>query len=167
MSDRRRAGVGVGGPTAAAILLLACACSGRPAEPLPIIPLPENLPPPADALEARLRERAPTEAALLVPDGPAFRATLAPGDRRTFTAVLRAGVCYKVLGGAEETVTDLDVLVYDPNNVLAQRDTTVGRELVIGSERGICPSDAGAWRFELVATGGEGAVIAQLWRMPM
>lgn len=151
----------------AALALALGACSGRAPEPLPVIPLPDDLAPAADALEERLRERAPTEAALLVPDGPAFRATLANGDRRTFTAVLRAGVCYKVLGGAAETVTDLDVLVYDPNNVLVQRDTTVAGELVIGTARGICPSDAGAWRFELVATGGEGAVIAQLWRLPM
>lgn len=143
------------------------ACAERAEEPLPVIPLPDDLPPADGPLEARLRERAPTEAALLVPDGPAFRATLANGDRQTFTAVLRAGVCYKVLGGADESVTDLDVLVYDPNNVLVQRDTTVGRELVIGTARGICPSDAGVWRFELVAAGGEGAVIAQLWRLPM
>ena len=76
-------------------------------------------------LVERLRERAPTEAMLLVPDGPAFRATLEAGESRTFTAVLRGGVCYKVLGGAAESVTDLDVLVYDPNNVLSQRDTFI------------------------------------------
>ncbi len=143
------------------------ACGGRPEEPLPVVPLPDDLAPPADALEARLRERGPTEAPLLVPDGPAFRATLEHGERRSFTSVLRAGVCYKVLGGAAESITDLDVFVYDAHSVLVQRDTTVGRELVIGTERGLCPSDAGAWRFEVVATGGEGAVIAQLWRLPM
>jgi hypothetical protein len=151
---------------AAFFAALALGCTGREAEALPIIPLPDDLAPPADALEARLRERGPTDAPLLVPDGPAFRATLGAGESRTFTAVLRAGVCYKVLGGADASVTDLDVLVYDPNNVLMQRDTTTERELVLGSERGICPTEVGMWRFELGVAAGEGAVIAQLWRMP-
>ncbi|MND03359.1 hypothetical protein D3C83_231400 [compost metagenome] len=51
--------------------------------------------------------------------------------------------------------------------MLVQRDTTTARELVLGTERGICPTAAGVWRFELAAAAGEGAVIAQLWRMPM
>ena len=161
-------GCGAAGPAVAFVAWLALgACTGRAAEPPPIIPLPDNLAPPTDALEVRLRERAPTEAALLVPNGPPFRATLAAGEHGSFTSVLRAGVCYKVLGGAEETVTDLDVLVYDPNNVLRQRDATASGELVIGTERGICPSEAGAWRFEVGVAAGHGAVIAQLWRMPM
>lgn len=149
------------------LALFSLGCSGRAPEPLPVIPLPDDLPPPADALEERLRARGPTDAPLLVPDGPAFRATLATGESRVFTSVLRAGVCYKVLGGAAESVTDLDVLVYDPNNVLMQRDTTTDRELVLGAERGICPNANGVWRFELAAHAGEGDVIAQLWRMPI
>jgi hypothetical protein len=157
----------VSGRVALFALLVLGACAEREPEPLPVIPLPENLPPAEGPLEERLRERAPTEAMLLVPDGPAFRATLDEGDARTFTSVLRGGVCYKVLGGAAESVTDLDVLVYDPNNVLSQRDTTVSRELVIGTERGLCPSDTGLWRFELRAAAGSGDVIAQLWRLPM
>lgn len=172
MSARRRTRRGgpstaASGALALALGLALVACSGRPEEPLPVVPLPDDLAPPADALEARLRERGPTEAPLLVPDGPAFRATLEHGERRAFTSVVRGGVCYKVLGGAAESITDLDVFVYDANAVLVQRDTTVGRELVIGTERGLCPSEAGAWRFEVVAAGGEGDVIAQLWRLPM
>lgn len=169
-SVQSRAPLGLGAAVLASILATAAvlvACTPPADEPLPVVPLPESLPPPADALEARLRERGPTEAPLLVPDGPAFRATLGEGERGSFTAVLRGGVCYKVLGGAEEGVTDLDVLVYDPHNVLVQRDTSRARELVLGAERGLCPSDSGLWRFEVVAAGGAGAVIAQLWRLPI
>jgi hypothetical protein len=146
------------------LVLGACGPSEREALP---IPLPESLDPPRTPLEARLRERGPIDAPTLVPQAAPFEATYAEGEHRSFTSVLRGGgICYKVLGQAGDGVTDVDLLVYDPNNVLQQRDDDVGPEPVVGGRRPICPAEPGAWRIEVVAAAGAGMVAAQVWMAP-
>jgi hypothetical protein len=148
-----------------AVALSACGPSEREAPPP--IPLPESLDPPRTPLEARLRERGPIDAATLVPQAAPFEARYAEGEHRSFTTVLRgAGICYKVLGQAGEGVTDVDLFVYDPNNVLQQRDEGAGPEPVVGGRRPICPAEPGAWRIEVVAAAGTGPIAAQVWMAP-
>lgn len=150
------------------VLGLAVLPSCGPSERAPTtFALPENLDPPRTPLEARLRERGPIDAPTLVPQAIPFEATYVEGEHRSFTAVLRGGgICYKVLGQAGDGVTDVDLLLYDPNNVLQQRDDDVGPEPVVGGRRPICPSEAGAWRVEVVATAGAGPIAAQVWVAP-
>lgn len=145
------------------VLLAACERDRPPAT----FPLPANLPEPTTPLEAALRERGPTDAPTLVPFASPYIATYATGESRSFTTVLRGGgTCYKVLGQGGEGVTDVDILVYDPNNVLQQRDNSTTAEPVVGSRRPMCPIEAGMWRIEVVAAAGAGEIAAQVWFQP-
>ncbi len=150
------------GPRAAlaiAALGLLAACGEREAARAP-----EPLPPPADALEATIRERAAVDAERMVPSSDVFRGELAAGERRDHTAIMRRGACYKVLGAGGAGVTDLDILVYDDANVLLQRDGTGSATPVIGRERAICPQDeSGAYRVEVRMAEGAGAYAVQAW----
>ncbi|UJR82230.1 hypothetical protein [Sandaracinus amylolyticus] len=122
-----------------------------------------DLPPPADALEAAIRERAPNEAMLMIPHEPVVRGELPEGERRDFTSVLRAGLCYKVLAQGGPGVSDLDLVVYSPNNVLLQRDATQSAAPVIGVQRAICPTETGLYRVEVRMARGGGTFGAQIW----
>src|SRR5215207_6749900 len=101
-----------------ALLLLACEETSSQDPP----PTPE--PPPADALEARLRERGRVAADWMVRSGPAFRGEIQEGQARDFTHVVTMGFCYKVIALGDAGIRDLDIRVYDANNVLLLRDTT-------------------------------------------
>jgi hypothetical protein len=138
------------------------ACDEPPPRPRQIDDAPD-LPPPADALEAAIRERAPNEAMLMIPHEAVVRGELSEGGRRDFTTVLRAGLCYKVLGQGGDGVRDLDLVVYDANSVLLQRDATQHDHPVIGVDRAICPIDAGLYRIEVRMAQGGGPYAVQLW----
>ena len=132
-----------------------------------LVPLPSDLAPPSSPLEARIRERAPREASTLVPAEDLFEADYTEGQSRYFSAVLHdGGFCYKVLAQGDDAIEDLDILVFDPNNVLQQRDTSEGREAAVGGRRAICPEQPGLWRIEIVASRGAGRIAAQLWMTP-
>ncbi len=150
----------------AVTLMVAAGCERAPREPATFA-LPSNLPEPTTPLEARLRERGPTDAPTLVPFAAPFIATYEEGEHRSFTAVLRGGgICYKILGQGGEGVSDVDLLVYGPDNVLQQRDNSTTAEPVVGSRRPMCPGDPGVWRIEVVAARGAGEIAAQLWVAP-
>lgn len=138
-------------------------CSEPPPAPAPApeaAPTPPR-PPPADALEAALREREPTEAFALTPFGRPFRAHLQAGQQQTFTAVLQAGFCFKLLGQGDEAVGELELDLFDPHDVLAQRDTLEGPRAALGGERQICPEESGAYRARVTVREGGGDVLAQ------
>jgi hypothetical protein len=149
-------------------LALACcaavACDGGEPEPEPeMIDETPVLPEPADALEAEIQRRSPNEALMMVPSEPPVRGELAEGTARDFSAALRAGLCYKVLGQGGPGVGDLDLLVYDQNGVLLQRDATVSAQPVIGVDRAICPTEPGLYRVEVRMARGGGPYAVQLW----
>lgn len=144
-------------------LVLAVGCDEAPYEEPRQIDDPLELPPPADALEAAIRERAPNEAMLMIPHEAVVRGELAEGERRDFTSVLRAGLCYKVLAQGGPGVGDLDVIAYSPDNVLLQRDATESDRPVIGVQRAICPTETGLYRFEVRMARGGGPYAAQIW----
>lgn len=139
------------------------ACDTEPYEEPRQIDDAPDLPPPADALEAAIRERAPNEAMLMIPHEGVVRGELAEGERRDFTSVLRAGLCYKVLAQGGAGVRDLDLVVYDANGVLLQRDATEDAHPVIGVQRAICPIDPGLYRIEVRMAAGGGPWAAQVW----
>ncbi len=143
--------------------VLVGACSSEPYVEPRQIDDPLDLPPPEDALEASIRERVPTEAMLMIPHESVVRDQLEERGRRDFTSVLRAGLCYKVLAQGDENVQDLDILVYDPENVLLQRDATLHNHPMIGIPRAICPMEPGLFRIELRMARGRGAYAAQIW----
>lgn len=145
------------------VAALAAGCDEEPYEEPRQIDDPLELPPPADALEAAIRERAPNEAMLMIPHEDVVRGELPEGERRDFTSVLRAGLCYKVLAQGGPGVSDLDIVVYSPDNVLLQRDATESDRPVIGVQRAICPTETGMYRFEIRMAQGGGTYAAQVW----
>lgn len=136
---------------------------GEASEELRQIDEAPDLPPPADELEAAIRERAPTEAMLMIPYEDVVRGELARGERRNFTTVLRTGLCYKILGQGDSQVSDLDLFVYGPDGTLLQRDRTQSASPVIGVERAICPVEPAAYRIEVRMAEGSGTYGVQTW----
>lgn len=108
-----------------------------------------------------MRAREETEAFALSTYGTPFRATLAEGDRQSFTEVLRDGFCYKLLAQSADGIADLDLFLYDANNSLSQTDAREGPNPVLGGERPICPAEPGIHRVEVRMTHGHGAVLVQ------
>lgn len=155
MSAARRVALVVG------LALVGAGCDaivGEPPEDDTVEPPPEE--PPADELEAQLREQGREQAPYMIREGEAMRGE----GTRDFSRVLHTGWCYKVIGRGGEGVNDLDVRVYDPNDVLLQRDTSQDPTPLVGRMRPICPPASGTYRIELRVVDGEGEYAAQLYR---
>lgn len=146
---------------AGTVLIGGCGGSGDEAPPTTTTTPSAPRPPPVDALETAMRAREETDAFALSPYETPFRATLAEGDRQTFTAVLREGFCYKLLAQSADGVTDLDLFLYDQSGVLMQTDAREGPNPVLGGDRPICPQEPGIHRSEVRMIHGAGAVLVQ------
>ena len=120
--------------------------------------------PPADELEAALRERAREVAPYMIRAGEAMRGDAERGGARDFSEVLHPGWCYKVIALGDEGVEDLDIRVYNGNDVLIQRDTTRDPRPYIGQMRPICPGESATYRIEVRVVTGSGAFVAQVYR---
>jgi hypothetical protein len=147
------------------VLVLALAlvgCDSVPHSPDPAPAPPEE--PPADALEARLRERGKEIAAWMMPHGPVLRGELAEGGARDFSQVMQPGFCYKFVAAGAEGIADLDLRLYDGYQVLVQRDTTQNADPYLGLERPVCPAEAAVYRLEVRAARGSGQFAVQVYR---
>jgi hypothetical protein len=140
-------------------LLLLVGCDERTTHTRPT---PET--PPADALEARLRARGRVVADWMERSGRADRGELREGEARDFTHIMQMGFCYKVIALGGEGIQDLDIRLFDQNNVLLLRDTTEDAQPVIGTERPVCPYEtATTYRLEVRARRGSGPFVAQFY----
>lgn len=126
--------------------------------------VPPTVEPPADELEARLRARGEEVAPYMVLEGSAMRGEAEQGGARDFSRMVHPGWCYKVIGLGGEGIEDLDLRVYDMNEVLLQRDTTRDPQPYIGQMRPICPGVSASYRIEVRVISGSGAFAAQLYR---
>lgn len=147
-----------------AALIAVLALVGCDAVPRAPDPPPEPEEPPADELEAQLRERGKEVADWMTKDGPPKRATLAQGEIRDFGHALHPGWCYKVVALADESVGDLDLRLYDSHSVLVERDTTEDVQPVLGMARPVCPNESAIYRIEVRALSGGGRVAVQVYR---
>jgi hypothetical protein len=143
-------------------LFALAACESAPPRAEEPAPTPED--PPADALEASLRERGEELAAWMMRNGPAMRGELAEGGVRDFSHLMQPGWCYKILGLGGEGIEDLDLRLYDGGNALVQRDSTQDPRPHIGRERAVCPSEAATYRIEVRARRGSGPFAVQVYR---
>lgn len=121
-------------------------------------------PPPADALEAHLRERGRDIAEWMMPDGTPQRGELREGSARDFSHLMQPGWCYKLVGVGGEGIRDLDLRIYDGHDVLVQRDTTQDAEPQVGIDSPVCPAEAASYRIEVRAQSGSGAFAVQVYR---
>lgn len=122
------------------------------------------VPPPADELEASLRENGRELAPFMILSEDAMRGEIDEGGARDFSHVMHPGWCYKVLGLGGEGVEDLDIRIYDSNDVLLQRDTTRDAEPYIGRMRPICPGESGTYRVQVRMVSGAGPFVVQVYR---
>ena len=155
-------------------IALACAACGEP---------------PASALGAETLRAAPEEgSAIAVPpnatpeqivplhgkryaqgftaEGALIKGTLAQGARSDHLLVLKAGHCYRVVGAAEATVTDMDLFLYDPDGVQTHQDPGQDRFPVLGIQTEICPQEGGAYRVQVHMYEGGGGFAFGLYRSP-
>lgn len=146
-----------------ASMLVLTACDAGPPEP-EAPPEQAHEDPPADALEAHLRERGREMAAWMMPNGEPRRGELRERGARDFTHLMQPGWCYKVVGVSGEGIQDLDLRVYDGHDVLVQRDTTQDPQPYVGVESPICPSEAASYRIEVRARSGSGEFALQVYR---
>jgi hypothetical protein len=144
----------------AALLCLVCSACGTDEPREETSPLP----PPADALEARLRERYEEVSVIMMQHGDIVRGEVAQGDARDHSHVMETGYCYEVDVVGSESIEDLDLRLYDANDVLLQRDTTQDREPMIGRDRQICPYENGTYRISVRAVRGGGPYALQVFR---
>ncbi len=150
-------------PLRLACLVLLVALNGCDDSPPAADPQPAPEEPPADELEARLRERGRVAADWMTRSGSALRGELAEGGTQDFSHVMQPGFCYKLVALADG-IQDLDLSVYDENNVLLQRDTTEDAQPVIGNERPICPYELATYRVQVRARRGAGPFAVQFYR---
>ena len=85
-----------------------------------------------------------------------FRGTLAERARQAFLLVLPYGHCYRILGVGGGGVTDLDLALFDGNNVEIARDVTEDATPGLGLGASVCPSDASAYRLDVRMRRGHG-----------
>jgi hypothetical protein len=105
-------------------------------------------------------------AAGFVAEGPLVKGTLAQGARSDHLLVLKAGHCYRVVGAAEATVTDMDLFLYDPDGVQTHQDPGEDRFPVLGKQTEICPQQGGAYRVQVHMFEGGGAFAFGLYQSP-
>jgi hypothetical protein len=99
-------------------------------------------------------------------EGPIVKGTLVQGARSDHLVVLKAGHCYRVVGAAEATVTDMDLFLYDPDGVQTHQDPGQDRFPVLGMQSEICPERGGAYRVQVHMYEGGGAFAFGLYRSP-
>lgn len=124
----------------------------------------EPVTPPADELEARLRERGREVAPYMVLAGEAMRGEAEEGDSRDFSQMVYHGWCYQLIALGGEGIEDLDMRIYDDNDVLLQRDTTRDAQPYIGRMRPICPAVSATYRIQIRVVSGSGQFVAQVYR---
>jgi hypothetical protein len=142
-------------------LAVLAACDDYHPPPAPADPDPV----PADPLEARIRERAPTEAPYMIRQGEARHFTTSAGSDASYTVIVQSGLCYKVMAQGDDAVGELDLFLYSASGVLVQQDASTGSGAILGTARPICPEDPTEYRVTL-RTSGAGEVAAQLYASP-
>lgn len=157
----------------ASFLVLYAACGGHTEEtpPIPAAPIPPVAPTPpttatgqpTDVLARNMQVHAQQLAPGMLPATPIFRGTLQEGQTQDFQAVLQPGKCFKILGVGATTVRDLDLYLFDPNNVALQQDTETDAYPVLGLESAICPQTAGQFRVQVKMYQGTGDFAVQVF----
>ena len=63
-------------------------------------------------------------------------------------------------------IEDLDLLLFDPNGVLAQQDPAQDRFPTLGVQTELCPPSSGAYRLQASLYKGDGAYVVRSYRTP-
>lgn len=110
----------------------------------------------ADALGQALLAQFEAHAQGWIKQDKLHRGTLAERAHQDFLAVLTDGHCYRFIAVAGPEVLDLDLALFDANNVEVQRDVTEDPTPRLGSSASICPIEPMAFRLEVRMRRGHG-----------
>lgn len=119
--------------------------------------------PGGDYIGSQLTMRQQQFASGMNPVMPAARGTLATSGTQNYSVPLQAGHCYKIIGVGGVGVQDLDLKLYDPANTAVDQDVATDNFPVIGLQRPLCPTTAGAYRLEVVMYTGQGEYGVQVF----
>lgn len=128
----------------------------------------DALPDPADTgdLTAAISRLAQRYAGGWTAASTAFEGELAQGQHQDFQLVLGSAHCYRVLGVAEPTLSDVDLLLFDPSGLQVQQDQGGDRFPIVGQSFPVCPPQAGAYRLQVQAREGGGRIRVQAFHTP-
>jgi len=102
----------------------------------------------------------------MVPSSFLEHGVLTEGQEESFSTILEAGRCYRILGVGGASLTDLDLLLRDENgNEVAQDDAT-DNVPVLGRDAVICPRWTGPFSVTVRAYRGSGPYGIQVFRSP-
>lgn len=118
----------------------------------------------ADPLGQALRARAQKSAAGWLKHDHVLRGTLPERGRQAFLSVLPVGHCYRYLAVSEATVSDLDLALFDANNVEILRDVTEDPSPDLGVAASVCPGEPTQGRLEVRMRRGHGAFAIGVFR---
>lgn len=121
--------------------------------------------PPSGTLERKLYDKAAKFATDLRPLGPPFGGELEEGQRRDQLVVMRYSRCYRVIAVGGPEVEDLDLVLYDDDNVQVQRDFGEDPYPVLGLRSEICPRGHGAYRVQVGMFKGRGEYLARAYEL--
>lgn len=129
-----------------------------PAEAPPSEPLSE------DPLEAAIQKTARKRTRYMQPEGEFRRGSLEQGETTDLALVLKDPHCYSVFAQGGADVDDMDLFLFDPNNVPVQQDSTTHDHPTLGLSDPICPAEAGVYRLQVKVHRGHGEFVFRLYR---
>ena len=151
------------------MVALLCSLAGCDDQPPPA-PAVAPAPPPApsivatESLEQQLATRAGVVAKGFLPASPVATGPLVTGASRDHTFVLAGGACHKFVSVSSSKVRELDLLLYDQNGVLVQRDISDDNSPGVGLDSPICPQAPAAYRLQVKMVAGEGEYAVQMFQ---
>jgi hypothetical protein len=89
-------------------------------------------------------------------------------DRRdTYFVHVRGGLCYRFFGVADQTITDLDILIETGSGALVGEDKARGPVAIIESDKSWCMQSDGDYKFGVQISGtGTGSYVFGAWARP-
>jgi hypothetical protein len=157
---------------AAALVLMIPSGCGHPerAEPAPVSSGYATAVSPAEAapidVTSQMALQAQTLAFDMVPSSFLEHGVLTEGQEESFTTILEAGRCYRILGVGGSSLTDLDLVLRDENGNAVAEDDATDNVPVLGREAVICPRWTGPFSVTVRAYRGYGPYGIQVFRSP-
>lgn len=93
--------------------------------------------------------------------------SLAKGQAQDHMLLLRYGRCYRILAVAGVGVQDLDLALYDRDQVERLRDLSSDRYPTLGLSPSLCPPRSDTYRLEVRAYEGAGEYTVGVWESPL
>ncbi len=87
------------------------------------------------------------------------------GNPVTMPLEAKRGSCYRIFAVAEESVTDLDVVVRSSRGVAIAQDHGEDRWPIVQPDRPFCPLENDTMTIELTARHGKGRAAAEVWML--